>query len=293
MAKMTAIQHILVATDFSENAALALRWAVAIVGRANGRISIAHVVDSRAIGPKTSLETVEEEVKQHLRVAGDPARSGGIKVDEHVGTGKPWSVIADLAKKLGVDLIVIGTRGHNSLGEFVLGSTADRVIRIATAPVLAIHPHDQPPQLQHTRILVAHDFSKQAEAATGVAAKLLGQLGGGEITLLNVCELVVGFPASATPTFDPAYWERCETDAKQKLEAIAAASKTEGVNLSVQTARGIAFSAIVDQAKAIGANLVAVGTHGGSAVHHLIMGSVAERVLETAPCPVLTVRTAT
>jgi nucleotide-binding universal stress UspA family protein len=284
-----SITHILVATDFSENAALALRWAMFILA-GQGRISLVHAMDGRAVGPKTSLETVTEEVQQHLRVAGDPARVAGLEVSEHVEVGKSWNVIAGIAQKVNADLIVMGTHGQSSLGEYVLGSTADRVIRIATKPAMAVHPHDQLPQAHGTRILVAHDFSKQADAAAKFAVELLRQVGGGELTLFNVCELVVGFPASS-PTFDQTYWETCEADARKKLQSIAGSIQANGINVNVKTSLGAASNAIVDEAKSTHSSLIVMGTHGGSAIHQLIVGSVAERVLQSAPCPVLTVRT--
>lgn len=284
-----SITHILVASDFSENAALALRWAVFMLA-GSGRISLVHALDGRAIGPKTSLATVTEEVKQHLKVASDPARVAGLEVSEHIEIGKPWNVIAAAAQKSNADLIVVGTHGHSSLGEYVLGSTADRVIRIASVPAMAVHPHDELPEARAIRILVAHDFSKQADAAAKLAVDLLSQLGGGELTLFNVCELVIGFPTPA-PAIDQDYWNKCEIDATRKLQSLAASIQAKGINVIVKTSRGMASNAIVDEAKSSQASVIVMGTHGGSAMHQLIVGSVAERVLQSAPCPVLTVRT--
>jgi nucleotide-binding universal stress UspA family protein len=291
MSALSTIKHVLVATDFSENAALALRWAIAALKGGRGSISLVHALDSHAIG-KASLQTVSQEISQHLQVAGDPARQAGLAVDEHFEAGKPWKVVTTFAEKLKVDLIVLGTHGQSSLGDYVLGSTADRVIRIANVPVLAVHPRDQVPQKQTLRVLVPHDLSKQAEAAANAAVMLLSQLGGGQVTLFNVCELMIGFTSTAAPSFDQAFWDRCEADARKELEQVAGTLKRDQIEIAVKTARGMASSSIVEQAKSMKADFIAMGTHGGSAVHQLLIGSVAERVLQTAPCPVLTVRTA-
>src|SRR5688500_5268210 len=103
------IKHVLVGTDFSENANLALRWAIKVLGTGKAKISLVHSIGSHPVNSKTPLETALTEVKQHLAVAGEPARKAGHAVDYHYGPEKPWNLIVQTADELHVDLVVLGT----------------------------------------------------------------------------------------------------------------------------------------------------------------------------------------
>ena len=66
------------------------------------------------------------------------ARAQGVRAEGQIGAGSPSSEIAALAEKIGADLIVIGTRGLSGLKHVLLGSVAERTIRIAPCPVLTV-----------------------------------------------------------------------------------------------------------------------------------------------------------
>jgi nucleotide-binding universal stress UspA family protein len=79
---------------------------------------------------------------------------------------------------------------------------------------------------------------------------------------------------------------------RSRLEALAAPLRTEGREVEVVCVQGIPPEVIVREAEERGADLIAMGTHGRSGVAHLLLGSTAERVVQHAKCPVLTVRRA-
>ena len=78
-------------------------------------------------------------------------------------------------------------------------------------------------------------------------------------------------------------------DAERRLERLVATAKARGVKAASMVLEGIAFEAIVQAARSQQADLVVVGTHGRSGLRRFVLGSVAERVIGLAPCPVLTV----
>jgi nucleotide-binding universal stress UspA family protein len=78
-------------------------------------------------------------------------------------------------------------------------------------------------------------------------------------------------------------------DAERRLERLVATAKARGVKAAAMVLEGIAFEAIVQAARSRQADLVVVGTHGRSGLRRFVLGSVAERVIGLAPCPVLTV----
>jgi nucleotide-binding universal stress UspA family protein len=142
---------------------------------------------------------------------------------------------------------------------------------------------------EFTTILVPTDFSPPSTHAVEYARALAVRFGA-SVHLVNVCE----DPPMAAAWTDAyaitlSQWrERLRTDAERQLAARAAS--LEGVPTTTEVLFGAPARAITDVAKERGVGLIVMGTHGHTGVTHLVLGSVAERVVRTAPCPVLTVR---
>jgi nucleotide-binding universal stress UspA family protein len=136
-------------------------------------------------------------------------------------------------------------------------------------------------------LLVPHDFSDDAEAALETAVELARRLGSA-LHLLHVFQQPVdvlspygvAIPANVGPELRAA--------AQGRLEKIAA--RISGVRTEVHVAEGPPAQVIAEQARSLAADLVVMGTHGRTGLRHLLLGSVAERTMRTAPCPVLTVK---
>ena len=139
------------------------------------------------------------------------------------------------------------------------------------------------------RILVPLDFSAGSRRALDYAAGMARQFDA-SLHLVHVCEV----PTMMTGSMDAyaiAYtdWsQRLGEEAERELVKITASVKARKVTTEVLF--GNAARAIVEAAETHAADLIVMGTHGHGAVMHLMMGNVAERVVRTAPCPVLTVR---
>jgi len=147
------------------------------------------------------------------------------------------------------------------------------------------------PQILHlTKILVPVDFSETSKKAFQYALKFAEQFDC-EITLLNVVEPVgpmVGAPL-AVESFSMAKDEF--SVAERNLAALAAESHTNGANSVNWSVRiGHAPNEITKAAKDLDVDLIIIATHGYTSWRHLCIGSTAERVVRTAPCPVLVVR---
>jgi nucleotide-binding universal stress UspA family protein len=140
-------------------------------------------------------------------------------------------------------------------------------------------------------ILVATDFGEQSDAAL-TYGRDLARTFDARLHVLHVVEnLVVRFANEASSAFLPELQTQLEEDARKRIEALVTNEDkaTLHATCTVITSMGIA-EAIVQYAKDHATDLIVVGTHGRRALEHLLMGSVAERVVRTAPCPVLTVR---
>ena len=87
---------------------------------------------------ETERQNADSRYKQVLKRAKAMAREKGVTLETHVLVGHPVRSIVDLAGELGADLLVIGATGHSALYERMLGSRADRVIQLASCPVLVV-----------------------------------------------------------------------------------------------------------------------------------------------------------
>ena len=140
------------------------------------------------------------------------------------------------------------------------------------------------------RILVATDLSPCSRAAVDYAVDLAKGTGG-EITLLHVSG-VPGYvlPDGSVFLLDATSVETIEQSIRDQL---ALEKKRTGVPMKVVSRQGAPAPSIVSYAADDASDLIVMGTHGRAGLRHFLLGSVAERVLRTAPCPVLVVRTRT
>jgi nucleotide-binding universal stress UspA family protein len=141
-------------------------------------------------------------------------------------------------------------------------------------------------------ILVATDFGEPADAALRYGRELAGRFGC-TLHVLNVIEnfYVTTLGAETYAAFVPEMQRELENAARKRLDETLIDSDGSGppTRPAVRTSGSPAY-AIVDYAQEFDIDLIVMGTHGRGALAHLMMGSVAERVVRIAPCPVLTVR---
>lgn len=140
--------------------------------------------------------------------------------------------------------------------------------------------------MQIKKILVPHDFSSHSKKALDWALEL-AEKWQAEVELLHVIHILP--PVVDVPNDMYADVERDQLAAAQKdLEAIHL-EKTNGsqVTINIHVQRGVPFQAICEHAEAQQVDLIVMGSHGRTGLSHVFIGSVAERVIRHAPCPVL------
>jgi len=143
-----------------------------------------------------------------------------------------------------------------------------------------------------TQILVATDFSEPSDAAL-VYGRELAMRFAARLHVLHVAQdiYVNMWGAENYLSVAPAIQQQIEEDARRRLSAIVGATGTgEPVTLTCVVTDPSPARAIVEYAKTNDIDAIVIGTHGRGAVAHLLLGSVAERVVRFAPCPVLTVK---
>ena len=132
---------ILVTTDFSANSAVAVRPAIEIACRFEGRLVLVHALE----GANAEAQVVPEELTELAAMAREQLHEFGTK---EIGSRAPWTAevvfgppylaITDAAQRHSADLIVLATHGRTGLVHLLLGSVAERVARMATCPVLTV-----------------------------------------------------------------------------------------------------------------------------------------------------------
>lgn len=132
-------------------------------------------------------------------------------------------------------------------------------------------------------ILVPIDFSRDAEQALGYAIGLAQQFQA-RLTLLHA----IYVPEAAEVNL-AAYLEKVESEAEREIAACRKRAEDAGVAVDTLIVRGVPSHTIVEKARDRQADLIAMGTHGRTGLQHLLIGSVAERVVRLAPCPVMVI----
>ena len=140
-------------------------------------------------------------------------------------------------------------------------------------------------------ILVPLDFSEAAAAILEWATHLAEQHGS-RLVLFHAYHLPVEFQQLEGAYLPPDFWANVKAEAAESLNRFAEDARGRGISVETVVAEGYAATAIVDEIERQAADLVVIGTHGLSGLKHLLLGSIAERVVQKAPCPVLTVKTA-
>ena len=279
------LKKILVPIDFSNHSKAALPWATLLAAQFNAELVLLVREDSDVVA----------SARAQLAALAKREGKGDVAVSFSVRTGKPYHEITTAADNRAADLIVIATHGYTGLEHVLLGSTAERVVRHAPCPVLTIPARALPKRagkaapFKLKKILVPIDFSNHSKAALPWATLLAAQFNA-ELVLLHVAEK---FPIDyllgrelMSEMIVPAL-KQAEAD----LELMAAGlSKSTSGKISAVVREGKPYDAICEAAKAMGADLIVLTTHGYTGLKHVWLGSTAERVVRHSPCPVLAVR---
>jgi nucleotide-binding universal stress UspA family protein len=130
---MIFLKNILVTTDLSDHSLAALEYAASFALLYTSHVSLLYVVEQ---GPHRSKEEAQKALQEFVetRVSRD------LKVAPEVRIGHPAEEIRKFAEEQGADLIVMATHGRTGLRHIVLGSVAEKTVRLSTVPVLTVKP---------------------------------------------------------------------------------------------------------------------------------------------------------
>jgi nucleotide-binding universal stress UspA family protein len=296
---MITLRRILCPVDFSEPSKRALRHALALARWHESELTVLHVEDIllhaasvEASGYRDLPERQYDELRDFIADAGGSDRNVRI----HIDSGDAVSGILKHATRDASDLIVMGTHGRSGLARAVLGSVTERVVRQAAAPVLTIPPSAELREadglMPFDPILCASDFSEACSKALDLAI-VMGQEADARVILLHALQtphVDVGITPMPFPTSgDSDMWE-VRTDARARLRRGLPADAAFRCRPELVVMEGHAADAILETASREDVKLIVMGVQSRSAFGRLIFGSTTRRVMQSAACPVLSVR---
>ena len=283
--------RILVPTDFSRASDAALAHARMLAGSTGATLHLLHVVDNGflaavLVDPRDYESAAYEKLQQ--RLAGEsPAGILAVRRSE-----APADEITRYARGHNIDLIVMGTHGRGRVAHLLLGSVAEKVARTAPCPVLTMRDTPRTSGGRRPRILVPTDFSPCSDAALGCARRMAARMRG-SLCLLHAIDHPAGGVTFGSEVGAPeslaARQERTDNARIELGRRMLADSRSRMVTTG-DIVFGPTAAMISTYAADHAVDLIVMGTHGRSGIAHLLMGSVAETVIRTAPCPVLTVK---
>jgi nucleotide-binding universal stress UspA family protein len=272
------LQTIFVPTDFSACSLNAVRAAGVMARKMKASLYLFHTISTPADWLKLSMaeeakypESRERiaHARQQLQALAQSPMLEGIDVRQSLHFNETLMEALEGAKCLPTDLVVMGTHGTSTLSRLLLGSNAQKVVRLAKCPVLTINEHAQTFDIR--RIVVAADFADEEDTAEGTLQLVLAleRAFDAEVHLLQVEGL---FPSK---TFNAGAWEPLVAHNFAKKASISIdpfATVDEGV---------------IKYAVDAEADLIVMASHGRTGLARFLMGSVAETVVNFSPIPVL------
>ena len=307
------LRRLVVPLDFTLQSRLALRHAVPLARQHGAKISLVHVVppvtvmaslpgDATSYMPINNNAELLKSTRRQLKELGDQLLPKELLGRHFVCEGNAAYEVVRVAESIRADLIVLSTHSRSNLERVVFGSTAEKIVRHAHCPVLAVRRPGQdesaPPEENEAnypsrfpcrQILVPLDFSLTSLRALEMAGPLAEECGASMLLLLHVVEpnpYAAGMDGSVL-TVTPVPEQQ---DCASHLARIGEHFVPSSVPYASLVLRGRPASVIVEAAAQKKADLIVLSTHGHTGLERLLLGSTAEQVLRHATTSVLVVR---
>ena len=296
------IRKVLFATDFSEHAETALAHAIWYAHEFGAELHMLHAVvlhGADPANPELDFPDVEKAAREirtwarmRMRAVGDRLDSEDLEIVRAERRGIAAApAILEYAREEDVDMVVMATHGRRGVRRMLLGSVAEEVVRTAARPVLTVRPdgigtHGEPPR----RVLVPVDFSEHSDRALRYGAALSERTGAELHALHAVPEMSFPDAYFAEAAEIRALAKAAEDRVPERLHRNVHEVLGEDAEVRTHIEAGAPARAVADYAEEANVDLVVLSSHGRTGLERMVMGSVAEGVVRSAPCPVLTIK---
>jgi nucleotide-binding universal stress UspA family protein len=271
---MYDLKRVLAASDGSEHGMYALASGASCALRAGAKLDVVTVAE--AVLMPLGIETVayDETYADDLRkrVEEQKAEVGAAEAPLHVRRGLAAPTITQIAEELDVDLIIVGAHPRPAVARFLVGSTAERVLRLAHRPVLVATEGRTEP---FERILVSVDLSGQSLRVLETAVTIAEQCGA-ELRALYVQDRLTPMLLEAALFDEKETRHHARSELKKALAKVPMPSE---LLVSRDVREGHAGHEILHAADEWNADLIVMGSHGFGFFNRLLLGSVSVHVL--------------
>jgi len=276
------MKTIIVPLDFSEYSEYALKVAASLAKKSEVNILALHMLDIQSDMINESPSYLQERTVFLLELAKKRFSTflkkdylEGIKVTPIIKHFKVFSEVNQVAKEENADLIIMGSHGATGFKELFVGSNTEKVIRFSEIPVLVIK--NDLTDFNFDEVVFATDFSKESVGAY-LRAKSIVQDFNGKMHILYVNTPYEEFKTSSE-------MENLAVD----FFTVADKNTDQLENVTFLSDRTIE-KGILNFSNSIGADLIAVSTHGRKGLSHFFTGSISEDLANHATLPILTIR---
>lgn len=282
---------ILVPTDFSDLSFKAIKVAGKYASIFDGNISLMHshipiteLDEPYAIGMSSKIyqdyEEIEESIRKKLNKISDEHIEPDYKGDVQVHIGNPAQSIVEVAEDY--DIIIMSTHGRTGFSRFLLGSVAEKVLRMAKVPVMVVENESDVGDFKN--ILVTTDFSDNAKAAYPKALELAKKTGG-TIDILHILSFDQFEDDETDPSIKKIREQRMNLIEKEYFHEMG--DKVKSYTLVSDDSP---HAAIQKYIKSTPYNLIVMSTIGKTGINYLMMGSTTANVVRHVNTAVLSVR---
>jgi nucleotide-binding universal stress UspA family protein len=295
-------RSILLATDLSPASQRPLRHAISIARYYGATLYITYVVSALGFtmcGPEAVRLAIEASGRDMANLEQELSRSGlldGVQCRFIVCDGNIRTELEEIVRRNRIDLVIVGAHQRNGIERMLVGSTAERISRHSSCPVLAVGPHasaDWEPQAPGVDrpLLFATAFDSTSVKAFPYAASLANQLKR-RLVLLHVISRPPRFAIHRHPSSDFAREQSAaQADAVQRIERMTATAPWLNIKPAIMVEFGEPAAKIVQVAHALNAEATILGTrrHPGIAGTSHLPWLTAYTLIRCARCPILTV----
>jgi nucleotide-binding universal stress UspA family protein len=283
------LRTVLIGTSLGEESDQVVRAGLAVARAAGARVHLVHAVELElrvsGIEPELAGDLGGDELSRQIERL-------GIQESELAGSetwrGAPHRALTETARRTGAGLIVVGATRSGPFAAELLGSTADRVLRKASCPVLVVRGELRvPPQ----RVMAPVDLSALSGDSFRCGLDFLAQIAGSaeiQVRVVHALSFLDALAARHQAGMTPL--DQVERAAAEELSRFVHENRI-GAPFRVETKvlPGEARFEILNALEAEPADLLILGTHGQGGLDRLVLGSVASTVARRAPCSVLVV----
>ncbi|TVT92829.1 universal stress protein [Haloferax volcanii] len=283
-------ENILIPYDGSEGATEVLHHASELAHWADATIHVLYVADttrdSVTVIEDQTVDVLEQEGEDAVEEAAKTLETLGVSYDTDVIQGNPALTIVEYAERYGQDLVVMPTHGREGVSRYLIGSVSEEVVRLSSVPVLTVRMQpDESLRFPYENILIPTDGSTTATHAAEHVVEFAASLDATVHVLSVVDDRVLGLDSRATASGNES--EQAATDA---VDTVVSEAEARGVTNTVRHVEyGTPVEKIRDCIEANDIHAVGMGTMGRRGTDRILLGSVAEKTVRSAPVPVMTI----